>query len=92
MKYKTGILVPATEKQEKLHKKHNISDPNKIIVEKSNTFKFTVNLLLSLIRTLAYIILFVLATIGLASLIYPDTRAGLQSILNDILTELNILL
>ena len=59
--------------QEKLRHKYHISK-NYVVVEKSNTFKFTISLLLQLIKFLASAIILILAIIGLYTLIYPEIR------------------
>lgn len=60
--------------QIKLRKKHNITQDDILIVEKSNVYKFTVKLLISIIKTIAAILLIVLAAIGLTTIIYPNIR------------------
>lgn len=56
--------------QEHLKNKYHVKDNNVVIVEKSNVGA----LLFGLVRGLAYILLFLLAVIGLAALIYPASR------------------
>lgn len=49
-------------------------DENVVIVEKSNTVKFLIKTGIALIRIAVAITIFLLAVIGLISLVYPDTR------------------
>jgi hypothetical protein len=65
------------KRQEHLKEKYSI-DEDKIIVEKNNMFKFMVRTLGRIIRVLAEIIFFFLSVVGLAALIFPETRAFLH--------------
>lgn len=86
-KFKTGFAAAAREELEKeeeqkrLREKHNISDENTLVVEKDNTFKFTVRMLGRFIRFIATVSLLVLATVGIISLLYPEVRAELMEVL-----------
>lgn len=61
------------QEQAKLHKKYEIPE-NYIVVEKTNTWKFTVTMFAKLIRLLATILFIVLAVIGLCTIVYPQIR------------------
>lgn len=89
-KFKTGFAAAARkelereEEQKRLHEKHNIADENMLIVEKDNTFKFTVRMAGRLIRFVATVIVLVLATLGIISLLYPEVRMELFRVLMSI--------
>lgn len=75
------------EKQRVLHEKHNVSD-EVMIVEKSNTFKFIVNVLTRGLKLCATIIIICLASVGLIGLIYPETREAYIAIYEQIASQL----
>lgn len=66
-----------------LKEKYNI-DEDVVVVEKSNAYKFTVTVLINVIKTLATIIILILAAIGLITLIYPTTREAVLQVLYSI--------
>lgn len=86
-KYKTGFVREyqqvrqQKEEEERIRQKHNITDENIRVVEKSNTLKFIIRILIMTVKTAAWIILIVLAAVGIISLIYPETRNALFTIL-----------
>lgn len=59
--------------QTRLKDKYNIKE-DVVVVEKNNVYKFTVKVVIGTIKTIATITLLVLATIGLLTLVYPETR------------------
>lgn len=63
--------------------KYNL-DEDVVVVEKSNAYKFTVTVLINVIKTLATIIILILAAIGLITLIYPTTREAVLQVLYSI--------
>lgn len=69
-----------SREQGRLHRKHDDIDPDTVIVEKSNTVKFTLTFLRSVVKTVAAAMLILLAAIGLIALIYPDVRAELVQV------------
>lgn len=79
------------KKQNELKSKHHIDDPN-VVVEKSNMAKFTVKTVTTALRTVANILLVLLAIIGILALIYPETRTGLLEIWKDTIDNLSHLL
>lgn len=89
-RFKTGFVREFNEKQrqkaeeDKIRKKHNITDENVVVVEKTNLLKFIVRVLLLIIKTAAWILLIVLAAVGIICLLYPETRSALFSILTGI--------
>ena len=62
------------------------------VIEKSNMAKFIINLLIRILKTTAVVIVFLLASIGLLCLIYPEPRNALFTILNNTFNELKILI
>lgn len=79
------------ERQEGLKAKYDI-DPDKevVVVEKSNTFKFTVKTVAVIFRLCATIILLILAFVGLVAIVYPAPREQLQLILQMALEQLRL--
>lgn len=75
------------EEQRKLKEKYNI-DEKVVVVEKSNTYKFTIRTLTAGLRLCASIILITLALIGLATLVYPQIRQEFILILQEVLFQL----
>lgn len=76
------------EEQKNLHEKHKDIDENKVIVEKSNTVKFLIKAITAFIKTVAVIILILLATTGLITLMYDNLRADFFQILMDTMNSL----
>lgn len=76
------------EQQEQLRNKHNITDNNTVIVEKSNFAKFTINILIRILKFCASIILILLAIIGLYSLLTPDIRNIIFKEINNIIRNM----
>ncbi|HCA33553.1 MAG TPA: hypothetical protein DEP00_00090 [Lachnospiraceae bacterium] len=72
--------------QEKLRKKHHI-DEDVTVVEKPMIGKFVVNAVGDIIVWAARIALIVLAALGLISLLYPEIRQVLFSVLMRIWNE-----
>ena len=68
----------------KVAKKHHIIDENVVVVEKSNTLKFIIRILVLFLKTAAWITLIILAAVGILCLIYPETRAALFDVLSGI--------
>lgn len=89
-KYKNAFVTGYNEKQEeaekqsKLKHKHKIEDENVLVVEKTNTWKFTIRVLILLVKTAAWIILVAFAAVGVLSLIYPETRMELFYLISKI--------
>lgn len=91
-KFKTGLVREHREKQaeerrqELLKEKYDIRE-DVVVVEKSNTFKFIVRVLIRIIKTAALILLIILAFIGLMGIIFPGSRAELWDIAVEIYTQ-----
>lgn len=93
-KYKSILIKKEKEQQEfqitqdKLKKKHRIDTPNTIIVEKSNMVKFSIKILGTILRIIAWGLLAILAIIGLTTIIYPELRIPFLKVLNDIINQI----
>ena len=60
----------AKEKEQiRLKKKHQINQENVVVVEKSNTYKFTIKTIIAFIKLIATVTLLILAVIGLTTLV-----------------------
>lgn len=69
------------KKQEKLKDKFGIKGQDVVVVEGTNTFRFMVNTIISLICLLKNIIILTLTLIGILALCYPSPRAEVFLIL-----------
>ena len=78
------------EEQQKLRGKYNV-DQNYVVVEKSNTGKFILNLFIRLIKIAATITILLLAAIGLYTLLYPEIRQPFFEILKETHQQLQVL-
>ena len=76
------------QEQKRLRKKHHVEEEGLLIVERDNLLKFFVRCLASMVRIGATIFLFLLAAIGLVSLVYPEVREVLLRVLYQIGQEL----
>ena len=76
------------KEQEKLHEKHEGISEDTVIIEKSNMWKFMINFLQTVLRTMFGVITVGLSTIGLLTLIYPDTRLAFFDVINQIFNDL----
>lgn len=96
-RFKKNIVEEAKRKnqeakeQERLKEKYNIGQ-DVVVVEKSNTYKFTIKMLVNLMRTIITVILLMLAVIGLISLLYPAVRNQLIIVMSDIYGELKMMI
>ena len=93
-KFKTTLVSAAKadlaqeQEQKRLRKKHHVEEEGLLIVERDNLLKFFVRCLASMVRIGATIFLFLLAAIGLVSLVYPEVREVLLRVLYQIGQEL----
>lgn len=71
------------EEQKRIKSKHNISDDNIRVVEKSNTVKFLIRNFIRLVKTVLTIMLIVLAACGLIALLYPGPHKELMIIFKE---------
>ena len=89
-KFKKGFVAEYKNKKQqeaqenRIKQKHHITDENVVVVEKSNTLKFIIRILVLFLKTAAWIILIVLAAVGILCLVYPETRWALFDILSGI--------
>lgn len=94
MKLKTGLYKQYEEEmaekrnQDRLKQKYHIEEANIKVIEKSTPFKFFLRFLLQLISWIAKILLILLAAIGLLSIIYPESRAALYTIVQQIFVQI----
>jgi len=93
-KFKTGFVTgykiekEEAERQEKLRKNNGIEDENIVVVEKSNMTKFIIKTATAIITKVAQCLIFILAIIGLMTLIYPETRDTFLLIVNNTISEI----
>ena len=79
-KFKKGFVTGVKKEeafskaQKQLHRKYDVQNEKIIIVEKNHFFKFLVNKIVELFKLGMTLALYVLATIGLLTLVYPMTR------------------
>jgi len=76
------------KEQKKLHKKHDKIPEDTVIIEKNGTMKIIAGLLRTIIRKLFGLIVIALATIGILTLIYPETRAAFFNVIQMIKADL----
>ena len=91
-KYSNANILQAkideNNEQQRLKNKHKIADENIVVIEKNNTFKFTVKTVILLMKTLTGTALLCLATIGVFTLLYSDLRQNFISILIEIINSI----
>ena len=75
--------------QAALREKHKDIDQNKVIVEKNMAVKHTYSFIKSICRTIVGVLFILLAAIGVITLIYPELRTELISILSTIYNEIS---
>lgn len=97
--YKKGLVgeikeeIKFEKEQEDLKEKYNLdTSKDVVVVEKSNVYKFTVKMLITLIKSIATIFILILASIGIITLIYPESRDAYTNVMNDILQQLSVYL
>lgn len=96
-KYKKGLVgeikeeIKFEKEQEDLKGKYNLDVPKDVvIVEKSNVYKFTVKMLVMFVKSMATICLLVLASVGIITLIYPESRVAYTNVMSEILQQLSV--
>lgn len=93
-KFKNTLVKGIKEEQEqerkqaRLRSKHHIEADNVLVVEKANLLKFIVRTFGRVIQAGATIAIFALAVIGLLALVYPEVRAELLQVLQQITSEI----
>ena len=89
-KFKKGFVSEYKNKKQqeaqenRIKQKHHIIDENVVVVEKSNTLKFIIRILVLFLKTAVWITLIILAAVGILCLVYPETRWALFDILSGI--------
>lgn len=89
-KFKKGFVSEYKNKKQqeaqenRIKQKHHITDENVVVVEKSNTLKFIIRILVLFLKTAVWITLIILAAVGILCLVYPETRWALFDILSGI--------
>lgn len=97
-KFKNGFVKEAKEvlkqeaEQKQLREKHGIQDNNTLIVEKNNLFKFCIRCFIKIVKIFVTAGIFLLASVGLMSLIYPDVREELMKVLFAIQKEITTMI
>lgn len=79
-------------KQEELREKYHLQNKDIIVVEKSNTYKFTIKTLAAFIKSIASLVLIVLAMVGIAALIYPSIRIPFFNVLSQTIQQVQFLI
>lgn len=84
-----GVKKRETREQEqrRLKKKHDIQKEDVVVVEKANMAKFLLKLMIGFVKFAAMAILFVLATVGMITFIYPEVRDDFLKVLFNILGQ-----
>ena len=94
-KLKKGLVKEAKknrvkrEQQKRLHDKYHANE-NVVIVEKSNTFKFTIATVQMFFKVCAAILIVILAAIGVSTLLYPSLRIEFIKICQEFLQQINL--
>lgn len=94
MKYKTGLVKEVREtrefnqKQEELRDKYHVENSEILVVEKNHFLKFSIRLIIALIKMLATILILCMAIVGLCCLIYPGPRKELIQIFTDTIVQI----
>lgn len=84
---KTSVLqnaINSQNEQQQLKNKHNIHDKDVVVVEKNHFFKW----LAILFRIIFTIVLFIMAAIGVFTLLYPELRNIFLNALTDIFNSI----
>lgn len=95
-KFKKGLVKDIQKEKEFEKEQQNLKEKysldvsdDVVVIEKTNAYKFTVKMLVNAVKALATICLLVLATIGLITLIYPNSRNAFFDIMSSIYRELS---
>lgn len=98
-KFKKGLVKDIQKEKEfekeqrDLKEKYSLDVAEEVVVvEKSNAYKFTVKMIVNAIKALATICLLALATVGIITLIYPNSRNAFFDIMDNIYRELSVYL
>lgn len=95
-KFKKGLVKDIQKEKEFEKEQQNLKEKysldvsdDVVVIEKTNAYKFTVKMLVNTVKTLATICLLILATVGLITLIYPNSRNAFFDIMSNIYRELS---
>ena len=97
-KFKNGFAKEAKEalkqeaEQKQLREKHGIQDNNTLIVEKNNLLKFCIRCFTKIVKIFVTAGIFLLASVGLMSLIYTGVREELMKVLFAIQKEITTMI
>ena len=93
-KYRKAVKeeIAFNEEQDRLHEKHSNIDEDTIIIETSNMWKFLMTYLRLSLKTASSIMLVFLAAVGILTLIYPETRAAFQTLIETLIDEIKHLI
>ncbi|WP_411328653.1 hypothetical protein [Anaerofustis stercorihominis] len=76
------------EEQATLHKKHEEISEDKVIVEKNVAVKATLNMAQNIVKAIFAIIVVILTTVGILTLLYPETREVFFNLVNGLMDQL----
>lgn len=76
------------EEQTNLHKKHEEISEDKVIVEKNVAVKATLNMAQNIVKAIFAIIVVILTTVGILTLLYPETREVFFNLVNGLMDQL----
>lgn len=80
------------EEQRELHQKHEHIDEDKVIVEKNVAVKATLTFTENIAKAIIGVILILLATVGILTLLYPETRSAFLTLLDSMLKQIKTLI
>ena len=80
------------ENQQHLKDKYNMTGEAVVIVEKNNLLKYLIKYGVALIRLVVTIAILVLATLGVLTIVYPNSRHELLFVLEDIYSQMCVYL
>lgn len=76
------------KEQANLHKKHEEISEDKVIVEKNVAVKATLNMAQNIVKAIFAIIVVILTTVGILTLLYPETREVFFNLVNGLMDQL----
>lgn len=97
-KYKKGIVEDIKkekifeENQQHLKDKYKMTGEKVVIVEKNNFLKYLVKYSVSFVKLVVTIAILILATLGVLTIVYPNSRHELLFVLEDIYAQMQVYL
>ena len=97
-KYKKGFVEDIKkeqifeENQQHLKDKYQMTGEKVVIVEKNNFLKYLVKYSVSFVKLVVTIATLILATLGVLTLVYPNSRHELLFVLEDIYSQMCVYL